>query len=79
MTNGRFERIYSLQDVAAATFMAIATSAPEFFVNIVGTFVTESDIGVGTIVGSAMFNTLGVAALGGLAASQVSMNFTQTP
>lgn len=52
--------------------MAIATSAPEFFVNVVGTFVTKSDIGVGTVVGSAMFNTLGVAALGGLAASKVS-------
>ncbi|GLV48646.1 zydeco [Carabus blaptoides fortunei] len=64
------EKLNLSQDVAAATFMAIATSAPEFFVNVVGTFVTESDIGVGTIVGSALFNTLGVAALGGLAASQ---------
>ncbi|KAB0797588.1 hypothetical protein PPYR_08581 [Photinus pyralis] len=56
------------QDVAAATFMAMATSAPELFVNVIGTFVTESDLGIGTIVGSSMFNTLGVAALGGLAA-----------
>lgn len=53
--------------------MAIATSAPEFFVNVVGTFITQSDIGVGTVVGSAMFNTLGVAAVGGLAASKVSV------
>ncbi|KRT79859.1 hypothetical protein AMK59_7189, partial [Oryctes borbonicus] len=56
------------EDVAAATFMAIATSAPELFVNVIGTFVTQSDIGIGTIVGSSMFNTIGVASIGGLAA-----------
>ncbi|XP_063918174.1 sodium/potassium/calcium exchanger 3-like [Zophobas morio] len=56
-------------DVAAATFMSVATSAPELFVNIIGTFITQSDIGIGTVVGSSLFNTLGVASLGGLAAS----------
>uniref|UniRef100_A0A0K8TA83 Sodium/calcium exchanger membrane region domain-containing protein n=1 Tax=Lygus hesperus TaxID=30085 RepID=A0A0K8TA83_LYGHE len=56
------------KDVAGATFMAFATSAPELFVNVIGTFLTESDLGVGTVVGSAVFNTLGVAACGGLAA-----------
>lgn len=56
------------QNVAAATFMAMATSSPELFVNIVSTFITESDLGIGTITGSSMFNTLGVAALGSLAA-----------
>ncbi|KDR16220.1 hypothetical protein L798_09637, partial [Zootermopsis nevadensis] len=59
------------QDVAGATFMAIATSSPELFVNIIGTFITESDLGVGTVVGSAVFNTLGVAACIGLAACKV--------
>ncbi|KAJ8921016.1 hypothetical protein NQ315_015812 [Exocentrus adspersus] len=54
-------------DVAAATFMSVATSCPELFTNIIGTFVTESDIGIGTIVGSSLFNGLGVAAIGGLA------------
>lgn len=58
------------QDVAAATFMSVATSTPELFVNIIGTFVTESDIGIGTIVGSSLFNALGVAAIGSLAASK---------
>ncbi|XP_023715513.1 sodium/potassium/calcium exchanger 4 isoform X2 [Cryptotermes secundus] len=58
------------QDVAGATFMAVATSSPELFVNIIGTFITESDLGVGTVVGSAVFNTLGVAACIGLAASK---------
>ncbi|XP_047040247.1 sodium/potassium/calcium exchanger 3-like [Helicoverpa zea] len=56
------------QNVAAATFMAVATSCPEFFVNVISTFLTESDMGIGTIVGSAIFNALGVAAVGGLAA-----------
>ncbi|XP_024083436.1 sodium/potassium/calcium exchanger 3-like isoform X1 [Cimex lectularius] len=56
------------KDVAGATFMAFATSAPELFVNVIGTFLTESDLGVGTVVGSAVFNTLGVAACSGLAA-----------
>ncbi|XP_041986747.1 sodium/potassium/calcium exchanger 4-like isoform X2 [Aricia agestis] len=56
------------QDVAAATFMSVATSCPEFFVNVISTFLTQSDMGIGTIVGSAIFNLLGVAAIGGLAA-----------
>ncbi|XP_013189367.2 sodium/potassium/calcium exchanger 4 [Amyelois transitella] len=56
------------QNVAAATFMSVATSCPEFFVNVISTFLTESDMGIGTIVGSAIFNALGVAAVGGIAA-----------
>jgi Ca2+/Na+ antiporter len=31
-----------------------------------GTFVTESDLGIGTIVGSAVFNIFGVIAVCGL-------------
>lgn len=61
--------------MAAATFMASATSCPELFVNMMGTFVTESDLGIGTIVGSALFNTLGVAAVGSFAAIYVSVIF----
>lgn len=59
---------FQLQDVAAATFMATATTMPEFFTNVISTFVTESDIGLGTIIGSLMFNTLGVASLASIAA-----------
>lgn len=58
--------------MAAATFMSVATSTPELFTNLIGTFITQSDLGVGTIVGSSMFNTLGVAAIGSLAAIKVS-------
>lgn len=61
-------------DVAGATFMAAATSAPELFVNVIGTFITEGDIGVGTIVGSAVFNILAVAACCGIGAGMVGIN-----
>ncbi|KAL9180364.1 hypothetical protein ACHAXT_008334 [Thalassiosira profunda] len=44
-------------DVAGATLMAAGGSAPELFTSFVGTF-QESDIGIGTIVGSAVFNVL---------------------
>ncbi|KAK6639954.1 hypothetical protein RUM43_008231 [Polyplax serrata] len=59
------------KDVAGATFMAAATSAPELFVNVIGTFITEGDIGVGTIVGSAVFNILAVASCCGIGAGTV--------
>jgi Ca2+/Na+ antiporter len=61
------------EDVAGATFMAAAVSCPELFVNVVGTFITEGDIGVGTIVGSAVFNVLAVPACCGLFAKQVTL------
>lgn len=59
------------EDVAGATFMAMAGSSPELFINCVGTFVTEGDIGVGAIVGSAVFNVLAVPACCGLFANMV--------
>ncbi|CAL8113425.1 unnamed protein product [Orchesella dallaii] len=62
------DELHLPSDVAGATFMAVATSSPELFTNIVGTFITEGDIGVGTIVGSAVFNILGVCACCGIAA-----------
>nr|NP_001104467.2 uncharacterized protein Dmel_CG12061, isoform D [Drosophila melanogaster]EDP28012.2 uncharacterized protein Dmel_CG12061, isoform D [Drosophila melanogaster] len=53
-------------DVAGATFLAASTSAPELFVNFVGTFVTNGDIGLGTIVGSSVFNILVIAGVCGI-------------
>lgn len=58
-------------DICGATFMAGATSSPELFVNVIGTFITEGDIGIGTIVGSAVFNILAVAACCGICARSV--------
>ena len=45
-------------DVAGATFMAAGGSAPELFTSILGLFVAKTNIGFGTIVGSAVFNVL---------------------
>lgn len=56
--------------------MAAASSSPELFINVVGTFVTEGDLGVGTIVGSAVFNILAVPACCGLFANQVRLLLT---
>ncbi|XP_053595755.1 sodium/potassium/calcium exchanger 3-like [Microplitis demolitor] len=64
------EKLNVSEDVAGATFMAAASSSPELFINVVGTFVTQGDIGIGTIVGSAVFNILAVPACCGLFASQ---------
>jgi len=50
-------------DVAGATFMAAGGSAPEFATNMFGTLVFTSDVGFGTIVGSAVFNILFVIGL----------------
>lgn len=60
------ERIRLPPDIAGATFMAIGTSAPELFSSITGSFITEGDIGVGTIIGSAVFNIVGVTGLVGV-------------
>ncbi|KAL3199141.1 hypothetical protein MRX96_014106 [Rhipicephalus microplus] len=46
--------------------MAVGTSSPELYSAIIGSFVTEGDIGVGTIVGSAVFNILGVTSVTGI-------------
>lgn len=63
--------LHMKEDIAGATFMATASSSPELFINCVGTFVTEGDIGLGTIVGSAVFNVLAVTACCGLFANMV--------
>ncbi|KAF4084010.1 hypothetical protein AMELA_G00123870 [Ameiurus melas] len=52
------EKLHLSEDVAGATFMAAGSSAPELFASIIGVFITHGDVGVGTIVGSAVFNIL---------------------
>ena len=53
-------------DVAGATVLAVGCSAPELFTSIIGVFITKDDIGIGTIVGSAVFNILFIVAICGL-------------
>lgn len=52
------EKLGCSEDVAGATFMAAGGSAPELFTSIIGVFIAFSDVGIGTIVGSAVFNIL---------------------
>ncbi|KAJ3589033.1 hypothetical protein NHX12_009881 [Muraenolepis orangiensis] len=59
------------EDVAGATFMAAGSSAPELFTSLIGVFITKGDVGVGTIVGSAVFNILVIIGLCGIFAGQV--------
>ena len=49
-------------DVAGATWMAAGGSAPELSTSVVGVFISQSDVGLGTIIGSAVFNVLFVIA-----------------
>ena len=56
-------------DVAGATLMAAGGSAPELFSSLFGTF-QESEIGFGTIIGSAVFNVLFVIAMCSLFAKE---------
>nr|XP_041574345.1 sodium/potassium/calcium exchanger 1 isoform X1 [Taeniopygia guttata] len=52
------EKLEISEDVAGATFMAAGGSAPELFTSLIGVFISHSNVGIGTIVGSAVFNIL---------------------
>ena len=52
------ERMRIKPEVAGASLMAIGNSSPELFTSLIGVYVSEDDVGVGTVVGSAVFNIL---------------------
>ncbi|GMH38761.1 hypothetical protein BSKO_06645 [Bryopsis sp. KO-2023] len=65
--------IHSLKikdDVAGATFMAAGGSAPELATSLIGVF-TDSSVGFGTVVGSAVFNVLFVIGMCSLFSKEV--------
>ncbi|XP_069387399.1 sodium/potassium/calcium exchanger 3-like isoform X4 [Paralichthys olivaceus] len=64
------ENLQLSQDVAGATFMAAGSSAPELFTSLIGVFITKGDVGVGTIVGSAVFNILVIIGICGIFSKQ---------
>ncbi|XP_068508739.1 sodium/potassium/calcium exchanger 3 isoform X2 [Syngnathus scovelli] len=64
------ERLDLSEDVAGATFMAAGSSAPELFTSVIGVFITKGDVGVGTIVGSAVFNILCIIGVCGIFSMQ---------
>lgn len=58
-------------DVAGATFLAAGSSAPELFTSLSDSFAScPASMGIGTIVGSAMFNILVIVALSCFVAGQ---------
>ncbi|KAM3845542.1 sodium/potassium/calcium exchanger 2 [Vipera latastei] len=65
------EKLEISDDVAGATFMAAGGSAPELFTSLIGIFVSHSNVGIGTIVGSAVFNILFVIGMCALFSKQI--------
>ncbi|KAL9871835.1 sodium/potassium/calcium exchanger 5-like isoform 1-T4 [Glossina fuscipes fuscipes] len=53
------------RDVSGAILIAGASSAPEIFINLYATLFTEGDLGIGTIIGSSVFNILAIPAMCG--------------
>ncbi|XP_051241126.1 sodium/potassium/calcium exchanger 2-like isoform X2 [Dicentrarchus labrax] len=72
------EKLEISDDVAGATFMAAGGSAPELFTSVIGVFVSHSNVGIGTIVGSAVFNILFVIGMCALFSKEV-LNLTWWP
>eukprot|EP01028_Stygiella_incarcerata_P012835 TRINITY_DN80502_c0_g1_i1.p1 TRINITY_DN80502_c0_g1~~TRINITY_DN80502_c0_g1_i1.p1 ORF type:complete len:660 (+),score=145.05 TRINITY_DN80502_c0_g1_i1:141-2120(+) len=60
------ERLDLSDDVAGATFMAAGSSAPEFFTSLVDAFIARNGVGIGTIIGSALFNILVIVGATGI-------------
>ncbi|KAG7458931.1 hypothetical protein MATL_G00225860 [Megalops atlanticus] len=72
------EKLEISDDVAGATFMAAGGSAPELFTSVIGVFISHSNVGIGTIVGSAVFNILFVIGMCALFSREV-LNLTWWP
>lgn len=64
-----FTELRISHELTAGTIMVMATSSPELCINCVSTFISEGEIGIGTIVGSTIFNVLIVTACCGLFAT----------
>lgn len=64
------QRLNLSEDVAGATFMAAGSSAPELFTSLAAV-TNSSNIGVGTIVGSAVFNILIIISLSAILSKNV--------
>lgn len=65
------EKLDISEDVAGATFMAAGGSAPELFISLFGVFMSKNNVGIGTIVGSAVFNILFVIGMCALVSKQI--------
>uniref|UniRef100_A0A8C1Z0F6 Solute carrier family 24 member 2 n=1 Tax=Cyprinus carpio TaxID=7962 RepID=A0A8C1Z0F6_CYPCA len=72
------EKLEISDDVAGATFMAAGGSAPELFTSVIGVFISHSNVGIGTIVGSAVFNILFVIGMCAIFSREI-LNLTWWP
>ncbi|XP_043101056.1 sodium/potassium/calcium exchanger 2-like isoform X2 [Puntigrus tetrazona] len=72
------EKLTISDDVAGATFMAAGGSAPELFTSVIGVFISHSNVGIGTIVGSAVFNILFVIGMCAVFSKEI-LNLTWWP
>ncbi|XP_066515934.1 sodium/potassium/calcium exchanger 2-like isoform X2 [Hoplias malabaricus] len=72
------EKLVISDDVAGATFMAAGGSAPELFTSVIGVFISHSNVGIGTIVGSAVFNILFVIGMCAVFSKEI-LNLTWWP
>lgn len=54
--------------------MALGASVPELFASLIGVFITEDDIGTGSIIGSSCFNLIAVPAACAFVASATFSN-----
>ncbi|RXN30134.1 sodium potassium calcium exchanger 2 isoform X1 [Labeo rohita] len=72
------ENLTISDDVAGATFMAAGGSAPELFTSVIGVFISHSNVGIGTIVGSAVFNILFVIGMCAVFSKEI-LNLTWWP
>ncbi|XP_047671658.1 sodium/potassium/calcium exchanger 2-like isoform X2 [Tachysurus fulvidraco] len=72
------DKLQISDDVAGATFMAAGGSAPELFTSVIGVFISHSNVGIGTIVGSAVFNILFVIGMCALFSREI-LNLTWWP
>ncbi|XP_055859903.1 probable sodium/potassium/calcium exchanger CG1090 [Biomphalaria glabrata] len=65
------ELLHLQTDVAGATFMAAGSSAPELATALIGVFIAKDDVGLSTVVGSAIYNVMFVISVCGFAAGVV--------
>lgn len=69
-------RLKMPSDVAGASLMAAGSSAPELFIALMAVYLggAHSDVGIGTIVGSAIFNILVITGAAAVIAGKMHMN-----
>eukprot|EP00923_Selenidium_pygospionis_P007328 GHVN01012542.1.p1 GENE.GHVN01012542.1~~GHVN01012542.1.p1 ORF type:complete len:570 (+),score=155.49 GHVN01012542.1:108-1817(+) len=66
------DRLSIPDEVAGATLMAMGSGAPEMCTNFISIFITNSAVGVGTVVGSELFNMTVIVGVCAIVASRNS-------